>query len=60
MRRPHEWTTPDPVTRRDQVLAMQVCDPPSGSHDRDGIANPRGHPDLDRKTRRPRSKAQRS
>ena len=36
MRRPHEWTTPEPVTRREQVLAHQVCDPPSGSHDRDG------------------------
>jgi hypothetical protein len=58
--RPLEWITPEPVTRRDQVLARMVCDPPSGSHDRDGIAKPRGHPDPERKAQRPASKAERS
>jgi hypothetical protein len=29
--RPLEWTTPEPVTRRDQVLANLVCDPPPGT-----------------------------
>lgn len=29
MRRPWEWESPEPVTRRDQVLAALVNDPPS-------------------------------
>jgi hypothetical protein len=40
--RPWEWTTPEPVTRRDQVLARQRADPPNGAHNTDGLGHPRG------------------
>jgi hypothetical protein len=32
MRRPWEWLDPEPVTRRDEVLAALVCDPPVATH----------------------------